>query len=55
MAVLIPFAAIVIGILFDAVVVSIVMVLLVIVFCIWLVSENKLLTTEGGDRKRGNS
>ena len=41
MAVLISFTMITIGIMFDSVVVSIVMIVFEIIFCIWLVFENK--------------
>lgn len=43
MSILISFTAITIGIIFNAVVVSIVMVVLEIIFCIWLMLENKSL------------
>ncbi len=42
MAVLIPLVALTIGILFEAVAVSIAMVIVEILFCIWLTSENKI-------------
>ncbi len=41
MSVLISFAALIIGIMFNAVLVSMVMVLFEIIFCIWLMFENK--------------
>jgi hypothetical protein len=43
MSVLISFTIFVIGIIFNAVVVSIVMVVFEIIFCIWLILENKSL------------
>ena len=43
MSVLISFTALIIGIIFNAVVVSIVMVIFEIIFCIWLMFENKSL------------
>ena len=44
MSVLISFTAIIIGIMFNAAVVSIVMVIFEIIFCIWLMLENKSLS-----------
>ena len=46
MSVLISLTAIITGIMFNAVVVSIVMILFEIVFCIWLIVENKSLNIE---------
>lgn len=46
MSVLISFTAITIGIMFNAVVVSVVMVIFEIIFCIWLMFENKSLNEE---------
>jgi hypothetical protein len=43
MSVLISFTILIIGITFNAVVVSTVMVLFEVIFCIWLVVENKSL------------
>ncbi|MGH4051544.1 MAG: DUF7010 family protein [Clostridium sp.] len=43
MSVLISFTALIIGIMFNAVVVSIVMVIFEIIFCMWLMFENKSL------------
>ena len=43
MSVIISFAALIIGIMFNAVVVSIVMIIFEITFCVWLVMENKSL------------
>jgi len=43
MSVIISFAALIIGIMFNAVVVSIVMIIFEITFCLWLVMENKSL------------
>lgn len=43
MSVLISFTAIIIGIMFNAAVVSIVMLIFEIIFCIWLMLENKSL------------
>ena len=41
MSVLISFTSIIIGIMFNAIVVSIVMILFEFIFCIWLIIENK--------------
>jgi hypothetical protein len=46
MSVLISFTALIIGIMFNAVVVSIVMVIFEIIFCMWLMFENKSLNKE---------
>ena len=43
MSVLISFTIFIIGIIFNAVVVSIVMVVFEIIFCAWLILENKSL------------
>ena len=46
MSVFISFTILIIGIMFNAVVVSIVMVVFEIIFCIWLMFENKFLYKE---------
>jgi len=51
MAVLIPLTALTIGILFEAVAVSIAMVVAEMLFCIWLTSENKIFDTGAGRGK----
>lgn len=43
MSVIISFTALIIGIVFNAVIVSIVMIIFEITFCVWLVMENKSL------------
>jgi hypothetical protein len=48
MSILISFTAIIIGIIFNSTVVSIVMVLFEVIFCIWLALENKYLNVEIG-------
>ena len=46
MSVLISFTAFIIGIMFNAIVVSMVMLVFEIIFCIWLIFENKSLNKE---------
>ncbi len=46
MSVLVSFTTFIIGIMFNAVVVSMIMVLFEIIFCIWLIFENKALNKE---------
>jgi hypothetical protein len=48
MSVLISFTSIIIGIMFNSTVVSMVMVVFEIIFCIWLTFENKSLYKEAG-------
>lgn len=48
MSILISFTAIIIGVIFNSAVVSIVMVLFEVIFCIWLSLENKYLNVKIG-------